>query len=105
MALFRNSPPASGQVGVNHALGSTGLEPIVRRTRVRLRVMPPISLNLQKIAHFWIGNISALNKNVDRYKLVCNGLRPTQMLDHPALLCAEVWPHRRKKQIGNPLQG
>ncbi len=25
MALFRNSPPASGQVGVNHASGVTGL--------------------------------------------------------------------------------
>jgi hypothetical protein len=26
MALFRNSPPASGQVGFNHALGVTSLE-------------------------------------------------------------------------------
>jgi hypothetical protein len=49
MALFRN-------FGVNHALGVTGLESLVRRTGVRLRAMPPISLNLQKIAHFWIGN-------------------------------------------------
>jgi len=24
MALFRNSPPASGQIGVNHACGVTG---------------------------------------------------------------------------------
>jgi len=31
MALFRNSPPAPGQVGVNHALGVTGLESFVRR--------------------------------------------------------------------------
>jgi hypothetical protein len=49
MALFRN-------VGVNHAFGVTGLELLVRRTRVRLRAIPPISMNLQKIAHFWIGN-------------------------------------------------
>jgi hypothetical protein len=56
MALFRNSPPASGQVGVNHAFGVTGLESLVRFTRVRLRAMPPISLNLQKMAYFWIGN-------------------------------------------------
>jgi hypothetical protein len=58
MALFRNSPPASGQVGVNHAFGVTGLESLVRFTRVRLRAMPPISLNLQKMAYFWIGNQS-----------------------------------------------
>jgi hypothetical protein len=50
MALFRN-------FGVNHALGVTGLESIVRRTEVCLRAMPPISLNLQKIAYFWIGNL------------------------------------------------
>jgi len=49
MALFSN-------FGVNHASGVTGLESLVRRTRVRLRAMPLISLNLQKIAHFWIGN-------------------------------------------------
>jgi hypothetical protein len=52
MALFRN-------FGVNHAKDVTGLaESLVRRTRVRLRAIPPISLNLQKIAHFWIGNLS-----------------------------------------------
>ena len=50
MALFRN-------FGVNHALCVTGLESLVRRTGVRLRAIPPISLNLQKIAHFWIGNL------------------------------------------------
>jgi hypothetical protein len=49
MALVRN-------FGFNHALGVTGLESLVRRTGVRLRTMPPISLNLQKMAHFWIGN-------------------------------------------------
>jgi hypothetical protein len=38
-------------------LGVTGLESLVRPTGVRLRAMPPISLNLQKIAHFWIGNL------------------------------------------------
>ena len=58
MALFRNSPPASGQVGVNHAFGVTGLESLVRLTRVCLSAMPLISLNLRKIAHFWIGNES-----------------------------------------------
>jgi hypothetical protein len=52
MALFSN-------FGVNHAKDVTGLaESLVRRTRVRLRAMPLISLNLQKIAHFWIGNSS-----------------------------------------------
>jgi hypothetical protein len=50
MALFRN-------VGVNHAKDVTGqAQSLVRRTRVRLRANPPISLNLQKIAHFWIGS-------------------------------------------------
>ena len=35
----------------------------MRRTRVRLRAMLLVSLNLQKIAHFWIGNSSVpLNK-------------------------------------------
>ena len=44
MALFRN-------FGVNHAKDVTGLaESLVRRTRVRLRAMPLISLNLQKMA-------------------------------------------------------
>jgi hypothetical protein len=52
MALFRN-------FGVNHAKGVTGpAESLVRHTGVRLRAMPPISLNLRKIAYFWIGNIS-----------------------------------------------
>jgi hypothetical protein len=57
MALFRNSPPASGQIGVNHAKDATG-----RRIRfcgalkVRLSAMPPTSVTLQKIAHLWIGN-------------------------------------------------
>jgi hypothetical protein len=50
MALFRN-------FGVNHAFGVTGLESLVRHTEVCLRAMPPISLNLRKIAHFWIGNL------------------------------------------------
>jgi len=49
MALFRN-------FGVNHALGVTGLESLVRLTGVRLRAIPLISLNLQKMAYFWIGN-------------------------------------------------
>jgi len=35
-------------------------ELLVRRTRVRLRVMPLISLNLLKIQHFWIGICSVL---------------------------------------------
>jgi hypothetical protein len=43
MALFRN-------FGVNHALGVTGLASLVRRTKVRLRAMPQISLNLRKTA-------------------------------------------------------
>ena len=42
--------------GVNHVLGMTGLKSLVRRSRVCLRAMPPISMNLQKIAHFRIGN-------------------------------------------------
>ena len=58
MVLFRNSPPASGQVGVNHVFGVTGLESLVRHTVVCLRAMPLISLNLRKMAHFWIGNLS-----------------------------------------------
>jgi hypothetical protein len=49
MALSRN-------FGVNHAFGVTGLESLVRHTKVRLRAIPPISLNLREIAHFWIGN-------------------------------------------------
>jgi hypothetical protein len=52
MALFRN-------FGVNHAKDVTGLaESLVRHTEVRLRAMPLISFNLQKIARFWIGNSS-----------------------------------------------
>jgi hypothetical protein len=51
MVFFRN-------FGVNHALGVTGLESLVRHTAVCLRAMPPISLNLRKIARFWIGNAS-----------------------------------------------
>jgi hypothetical protein len=51
MVLFRN-------LGVNHAKGVTGLESLVRRARVRLRAMPQIFLNLQKMALFWIGNSS-----------------------------------------------
>ena len=42
-ALFRN-------FGVNRR------NLLVRRTKVRLRAIPPISLNLRKIANFWIGN-------------------------------------------------
>jgi hypothetical protein len=53
MALFRN-------FGVNHADGVTGLESLVRHTRVSLRAMPLISLNLRKIAHFWTENVSVL---------------------------------------------
>jgi hypothetical protein len=49
MALFRN-------FGVNHADGVIGPESLVRRKVLRLRAMPLISLNLRKIAHFWIGN-------------------------------------------------
>jgi hypothetical protein len=50
MALFRN-------FGVNQAKDVTGLaKSLVRRTGVRLRAMSLISLNLQKIAHFRIGN-------------------------------------------------
>jgi len=45
MAVFHN-------FGVNHAMGVTGLESLVRRMRVRLRAMPLIFLNLQKISHF-----------------------------------------------------
>ena len=40
MALFRNSPPASEQVGANHTLGMTGLESLVRLTRVGLCAIP-----------------------------------------------------------------
>jgi hypothetical protein len=58
MTLFRYSPPASEQVGVNHAFGVTGLELRVLLTRIRPRAMPPIFLNLQKSAHFRIGNSS-----------------------------------------------
>ena len=47
IALFRN-------FGVNRR------NLLVRRTTVRLRAMPPISLNLRKIANFWIGNITVL---------------------------------------------
>jgi dipeptidase D len=42
MALFRN-------FGVNHADGVTGLKSLGRCTEVRLRAMPPISLNLEPI--------------------------------------------------------
>jgi hypothetical protein len=51
MTLFRNFL-------VNHAKEVTGLaESLVRRTEVRLRAIPPIFVNLRKIAHFWIGNL------------------------------------------------
>ena len=50
MALFRN-------FDVNHAFGETGLESLVRHTVVCLHAIPPISLNLRKIAYFWIGNL------------------------------------------------
>jgi hypothetical protein len=66
MALFRYFPPASEQVGVNHAFGVTGLELRVLRTRIRSRAMPPIFLNLQKSAHFRIGKlISAFIETLD----------------------------------------
>jgi len=49
----------SHNFGVNHAKDVTApVESLVRRTRLRLRAMPQISLNLQKMAHFWIGNSS-----------------------------------------------
>jgi hypothetical protein len=64
MAFLRNFPPASGQIGVNHAKDVTGLaESLVRLTEVSLRTIPPISLNLQKIAYFWIGNCLVLLMN------------------------------------------
>jgi hypothetical protein len=50
MSLFRN-------FDVNHADGVTALELRGRRTGLRPRAMPLISLNLQKIAHFWIENL------------------------------------------------
>jgi hypothetical protein len=51
MALFRN-------IGVNHAEDVTGVaESLVRRITVHLRAMPPISLDLRKIAHLRIGNV------------------------------------------------
>ena len=68
MALFRNSPPALGQVGVNHAYGVTGLESLVRLTRIRLRAMEPISLNLPENYSFLDRKlINALNDTVDRH--------------------------------------
>jgi hypothetical protein len=70
MVLFRNSPPASGQVGVNHAFGVTGLESLVRRTRVCLRAMPLISYNLQKITTLLDRKrISALYEIADGHEL------------------------------------
>ncbi len=62
MALLRD-------YGVNHALGVTGLESLVRRTRARLRAMPLISLNLQKMAISGSETISALNETVDGHYL------------------------------------
>ena len=55
MALFRN-------FGVNHTEGVPKDVTVLRNrlggfTIVRLRAIPLISLNLQKIAHFWIGSI------------------------------------------------
>jgi hypothetical protein len=55
MALFRN-------FGVNHNEGVPKDVTVLRNrlggfTIVRLRAIPLISLNLQKIAHFWIGSI------------------------------------------------
>jgi hypothetical protein len=48
MALFRN-------FSVNHAKDVTGpAESLVRHAVACLRAIPPISLKLQKIAHFWI---------------------------------------------------
>jgi len=49
MALSRN-------LGVNHAVGVTGLKSFVRRTIVGLSAMSLISLNFQNITHFWSGN-------------------------------------------------
>jgi hypothetical protein len=51
MALFSNLPPASGQVGVNHADGVTGGIACVR-TRERLRAMPLISLKFLFLSCF-----------------------------------------------------
>jgi hypothetical protein len=57
----REFPSINGpfpQFRVNHAFGVTGLASLVRHPAVRLRAMPPISLNLGKIAHFWIATLS-----------------------------------------------
>ncbi|MFZ1956166.1 MAG: hypothetical protein WAU34_11775, partial [Desulfobacterales bacterium] len=51
IACFRPEMALFSNFGVNHAKDVTGLaESFVRRTRVRLRAMPLISLNLQKMA-------------------------------------------------------
>ena len=44
MALFSNSPPASGQVGVNHAVGVTGLESLVRRHDLTTQIPHVVSI-------------------------------------------------------------
>jgi hypothetical protein len=61
MALFRN-------FGVNHTEGVTkdlaGLGNLLGGiTIVRLHAMPLISLNLRKIAQFWIGSIHLMNNS------------------------------------------
>ena len=64
MALFRN-------FGVNHVFGVTGLESLVRRTRVRLRAIHLISLKLAKNCLFRV-NLKlnyALIETADEHKL------------------------------------
>jgi hypothetical protein len=58
MALFRNFGVNLAEGGQVTPKADKSAESLVRRTRVRLRAMPPISLNLQKMAYFWIGNLS-----------------------------------------------
>jgi len=56
MALFNNSPPGSGQVGVNHAEGGqVGGIVCAAHTSAPPRNSTDV-LELAKIAHFWIGN-------------------------------------------------
>ena len=54
MALFRN-------FGVNHAKDVTGLRNrLCGIQKYASAAIPAIFLNLRKIAHFWIGNLSVL---------------------------------------------
>jgi hypothetical protein len=56
MALFRNSPPASGQVGVNHALGVTGLRNRLCGVHEYASAQCLDILELAENGVFWIGN-------------------------------------------------